>query len=258
MANWPLLRINRSAEDDITPGTYKVAVTPNAAAHTKGNYAQISAALPFTICGLLMQAAIPTGANYLLDIAVGGAGSETIIVPNYHIGASNNVSPGQRNFFIPLSIPAGLRLSMRCQAGGAAQGAINVKAQFLAESGYAFQAPTRWEAWGIATGTTLPTATTSGVGANTKGSFVQLIAATAFTTRWIALVGRFGVAAGDYAIDLAIGTQVIIGDILNQDVDNTWMLGPFPFSIPAGSQIQARSASAVGNRTVYLGAYGGA
>ena len=106
-------------------------------------------------------------------------------------------------------------------------------------------------------GGTLLTASAS---TNTKGSYTQLIASTAFNASglWVYIGRSPGFTGLSILIDIAIGTQVIIGNLGWGNKQNTFGYCFFPVFIPAGSQIQARcqSTTAIGNIdvSVVLGA----
>lgn len=109
-------------------------VTPNATIDVKGSYAQLVAATTAPIHGLLVlvqgsSAALATNNTYNIDIAVGGAGSETIVVADHLVEV--NALEEMRAYtheFIPrsLSIPSGVRLSARCSSTVSSSAAIEV------------------------------------------------------------------------------------------------------------------------------------
>lgn len=105
----------------VTADSGGTSIDPGGTAHTKGTWTQITASTPAAHKGLAIalgnQAnATATGTSWLFDIAVGGSGSEQIMISNYRASASVNetVSPSFSPFF-PVSIPQGSRLAMRSQ-----------------------------------------------------------------------------------------------------------------------------------------------
>lgn len=101
-----------------------VSIDPGGTAHTKGAYSEIVAAASMTraakgfyLCfGGQLNAAMTT-ASWLVDIAIGGAGSEIVLLPNIplHVyGATSLVTPGNTVFF-PMPIPSGTRIAARAQ-----------------------------------------------------------------------------------------------------------------------------------------------
>lgn len=99
-----------------TTGT---TVTANASPHTKGNYAQITAATTYPVVGMWIDIP-PTSAtnDYLLDIAIGGAGSEQVIIANIHIPSTHGGTAQGFQAAFPCEIPAGTRVSARIQSSG--------------------------------------------------------------------------------------------------------------------------------------------
>jgi hypothetical protein len=91
-------------------------------ANAKGSYVQFSASTARDYLGLMVGFDAAGGASaggvgpILLDIAVGAAGSEVIIVPNKTSGVLNQAVADQT--FIPVPVPAGTRLAMRQQNSG--------------------------------------------------------------------------------------------------------------------------------------------
>lgn len=100
-------------------GTSKgVTVTSSATPNTKGSYVQLIASTTKKASGIVLIIYIETAnVSYLVDIATGVSGSEVPILPNVLVSdlLSGNMSLA---LFIPISIPAGTRLSSRCQSTG--------------------------------------------------------------------------------------------------------------------------------------------
>ncbi|WP_101791010.1 hypothetical protein [Nonomuraea indica] len=97
-------------------------VTPSGSMNVKGSWAELAAATTSPIHALMVlvqsSTSAPSSARYAIDIGIGGAGSETVIVPDHHVRTQNSpayVYP-QSPQFVPLSmcIPAGVRLAARC------------------------------------------------------------------------------------------------------------------------------------------------
>jgi hypothetical protein len=97
---------------------------------SKGSYAQVIASTAVDYAGLMIEfdgSGTTATFNNFWDIAVGGAGSEAVIIPNYYIRAEvaeTIYSPGLSPFF-PVNIPAGSRLAARvCTDSATAQGIV--------------------------------------------------------------------------------------------------------------------------------------
>lgn len=106
-----------------TTASEGVTITSSATPHTKGSYTEIiaSSARPaFGITVLIWgaQTAASTNNRGLLDVAIGAAASEVVLVPNLMWGGTAvwsgvNISPAIYHF--PLYIPASTRISAACQ-----------------------------------------------------------------------------------------------------------------------------------------------
>lgn len=119
--------------DDTTAGTATfytltngVAVT-GGASNTKGSWVTLVSATDrdwygfgLAVCGNATTAA-GTDSGALLDIGIGGAGSEVVLLPDYLVGgrigntsAFLTLPSGYPPIFIPLFIPKGTRIAARC------------------------------------------------------------------------------------------------------------------------------------------------
>lgn len=96
-------------------------VTSSGSANTKGSWTQLVAAANVTgpVIGISVSIAnnltSATAVRSFLDIGVGGSGSEQVLISNLaFIGPSNAPNqPGPAEFFIPVRIPTGTRISAR-------------------------------------------------------------------------------------------------------------------------------------------------
>ncbi len=96
---------------------------PGGSANTKGNWTQITAsttanmALMYIAFGNQANATIGADSTWLVDIAVGAAGSEQIILSNIQLSANLQNDTADPGLFgpVPVSVPAGTRLAVRGQ-----------------------------------------------------------------------------------------------------------------------------------------------
>lgn len=107
-------------------------VTASGSTHTKGSYSQLIAATARDACGIMVLlnnvGVASTNARALVDIAIGAASSEQVLIPDLmagNAGAWNNAMNGGAMYYFPIRIPAGVRLSARCQASTASD-TVNV------------------------------------------------------------------------------------------------------------------------------------
>lgn len=106
----------------------------------------------------------------------------------------------------------------------------------------------RQEAAGAVGATSTGTAIASSATTNTKGSWVELIASTAFDSSWVMVnwAGFDNVAGPDFLFDIGVGAsgseQVIVANLIAGQ-RGTWVPGGylFPLAIPAGSRVAMRA-----------------
>jgi hypothetical protein len=109
-----------------TASTTGTQVNTSGSNNTKGAWTQITAATTRShFWGLICVRAV-SGTQFLLDVGIGGAGSEQVIVPNLNIRDSSNGDPAM--WSVPLRIPSGTRVAMRAAA---ATGSSNVSANLV-------------------------------------------------------------------------------------------------------------------------------
>ena len=90
--------------------------------HTKGSYAQIIASTAEAYRGIILNfgnsgSSDTTNVSNLLDLAIGAAASEVVILSDYHVQrAGRGVGNNTNMRYIPVHIPAGVRLAARIQA----------------------------------------------------------------------------------------------------------------------------------------------
>jgi hypothetical protein len=101
-----------------------VSVDPGGTPNTKGAWTQIVAATTRRIRRLVIGIAHTGGVaglrNWLLDIGVGAAAAEVVVIPDIPIIGETNASMLQpASIFFDREIPSGTRLSARVQCGTA-------------------------------------------------------------------------------------------------------------------------------------------
>lgn len=260
MADWPLLRNSLALEDDAALASYGATITASGSANTKGSYTQIAASLARSCAGVMLQILGNSGAYVLLDLAIGGAGSEVVVVPNLH-GSISLSSNGNSSIFIPLYLPAGTRVAARCQAGVGAS-TVRVKALFMTDTFIGLQQQaSRYQDWGANLAASQGTSVVSSGSVDTKGAWVQLIAASAFTTKWIIVAMQATGGARNFAVDIGVGgagaEQVVLPNLYHANAAlGLWY--SLPFSIPGGSRVAARAACSTATSTTFIEVLGGA
>lgn len=99
-----------------------VQIDPGTTANTKGAYSEITSSTSNPIKALI--AAFPlvgdgtrSDCDWMVDIAVGAAGSEVPLISNFHLmcAATGNSHYPQASPTIPVAIPSGTRIAVRAQ-----------------------------------------------------------------------------------------------------------------------------------------------
>lgn len=231
----------------------RATATASATPHTKGSWTQIIAATTTDASMLIVRLTAGTSAagadtSTLLDIGIGAAASEVVIVPNLAVGfAANGLM-----YHIPVSVPVGSRIAIRCQGAVVSQAvAVQVMLATLPNSR---RAPAAVVAMGDDTATSHGVIIATPASNNTKGAWTQIIAATAqpFSALVIGAQGGADSVQGSdsFLLDIGIGSagnEVVIGPDLPLSVSTTEILTPMfnqiiPWIIPAGTRLAARVA----------------
>ncbi len=117
----------------VSASSVGTTVAPSATANTKGSFTQLIASTAVDYIGLLWETdtlnTAPTASStYFMDLAIGGSGSEQVIVPVWCVitinGDKQTIPYGSA--FYPILIPAGTRLSARLQCSAASQPSLGV------------------------------------------------------------------------------------------------------------------------------------
>lgn len=231
------------------PTTVTNSGTPN----TKGAYVQLtasSAADTSGICVIASNRDLTAGAM-LVDVAVGAAASEKIIIPDIPCTGTSVTVQAIATPIFPVTIPAGSRISVRTQSTTASDASL--AAVMLVDNSRMGRSGGSMDSYGVISATTLTTSIDSGAVLNTKGSYTQITASTtndlcgfAFCISGLNTTSNVG---AHFLVDVAIGgagaETVIVG--------NWWFyhggthLPPwapwFDMDIPAGTRIAVRAQS---------------
>lgn len=282
MPDFPLIgdgQYLETASQAANPALGTVVPGP-ASTNTKGSWTQLIAATAHRASWVLVQIVPNSGGadNYLVDIGIGAAGSEVVIIPNLMflrgLGGAGTVPNFGVSYIFPLSIPAGSRLSARLQCGTASK-TVGVFVTLIG-SGFLPSSPLqRVTDYGSVTGSSIGTVVDPGATVETYGSWVQLSAATTRPIRF--LVAAFGYHASQtsptswWAVDFGIGAagseRVIVSKLstVRQKGTDPGNFQPattpaIPVAVPAGSRLAARcmnhSLTASPDRLVDVIAYG--
>lgn len=260
MAEFPLLLDVPLDENagSLTASSRGTSVPYGGTLHVKGSYAQLIASTVRDAKGVWIEIESNENAQArgLIDVAIGGAGSEQVIFPNLF---SVPVARARTIYPIPIQIPAGSRIAARGQYSATFSPA-NITAHLLPAGmgmggGYGFL-----EASGVDTLDTSGTAVDPGVTANTKGSWVELVAATTRTYRQVTLALLKTAALSStlgWLVDIGVGAAgsevVVVPDLMAGAYQFGNYITPAmatrPVNIPAGSRVAVRAQSTSTNAT---------
>lgn len=234
-------------------------VTSNASANTKGSWTVQSSSTPYAAQALLVSAAPATSnLNYLLDIGVGGAGSEQIIFADFLISGQSRTSHW---LWVPVSVPASSRLAVRCAAGTGSND-LRVACHLIAAGPWSRPHIGKVVAFGANSGTSGGTQINPGGSANTYGSYVQLTGSTSHDVCAIAVSTGGGTntspANTSFQICVSVGASSSEVEIINghrfPSSGTADYYGPHntnwvPCQIPAGSRVAVKAKSGTTDAT---------
>lgn len=260
--NWLEPGGDRVVNDSLAASSGGVIITASSTVNTKGAWTQITASTPVAAGAVGVGLLAGAVSAALCDVAVGGAGSETIVIPD--IAHTRTSSALGEVYYFPAPIRAGTRIAMR----SAANSSSAQRATTLLLQGPRLAHASRNTAYGIDASVSYGTKITSGSPAHTKSGWVQITASTSNRIR------RFYVIAGtqaatqstcEHLIDIAVGAggaeSIILPDLLwlshatEHHVAPVYA-GPFRFDIPAGTRLAARAQSAVASRLLSISFHG--
>ncbi|MDO8706432.1 MAG: hypothetical protein Q7J84_15945 [Sulfuricaulis sp.] len=269
MTNSVLSRIE--AAGIVAASSRGTEVISNATANTKGSWTQLIASTAFDAQGFILQLNSETSTGnkaFLIDIGIGAAASEQVILANFHewqySAFGEHVS---LQAYVPLAIPAGSRIAVR-QQDSSGSSARNISVQLLAGR---LQNYGRAYTYGATTASSNGTAVDPGATANTDGAWAQMTASCDELRGFFICFG-VGVsttkADSRYLVNVGVGgagsEQVIVPDIALTGIADGTLLLPavtlfYPMVVTAGSRIalQAQSTdNAAGTRIIHAVLYG--
>jgi hypothetical protein len=229
--------------------TSKGTVITSGAINTKGSYGELTASAPFDADGFTLVISEIVGDNNMIDIAIGAAGAEVVIVENLPV--EGNLFSGAFTTFIPIPIPAGSRVAARVQ-NQAASIALGVSMVLTRNSPLAHLGLTIATTYGVSIATTVGTTLAYSGSTNTKGAWAELSPSTTGRTRLLLVVvglrGGLNAGTADALVDIGIGAAgsevTIVGNLATSIRTNVDYWSPqaylLPVDIPPGSRLAAR------------------
>lgn len=248
MGDWPIIfdgsKWIGSTRINITPGEDDV----------KTAYVEVFASTIAQSNALWFQSVSGYSGNYLVDIAVGGAGSEQVIVENIYWGCSGSRNNGG-GLYIPVTIPQGSRISLRCQQ----HKAVNWGGQFAVSYlvGGFMQGFSSVSTYGANTADSGGVSVDPGTSADTKGSWVEVTSSCNEVKALALCVGGaddtsrsscywyFDIGVGGAGSEVVVVSDISVGLGANVDAPLPNMWGFWPIAIPSGTRIAVRAACSI-------------
>lgn len=227
------------------------------AINTKGAWSELSASTGYESCAVVVQMSqsvtSTNGARILLDIGVGGAGSEEVILSNLISSQVSQSVSKNSSFEFPLKIPAGVRVSARIQSTTATR-RETVSIQLLTSSMSGQVGAGAVDTYGITAASSTAVQIDCGGTADTKGAWSEITASTTNNIKGIFLgIGGNGNAATDqfgFLIDIGVGAsgseEVIVPDItMNTNTVEQYLFPAkcYGVSVASGQRLSVRGQS---------------
>lgn len=246
------------------PTAVPATVTSDAAANTKGLYTELAASTAFACNSIYVEittSTLSTARRFLLDIAVGAASSEAVVIPNIIVegGLSGSSPKGGFSAFFPLAIASGARISARCQdsSGG---GTLSVAVTLIAAGDTPGCAA--FTAHGADTATSNGVQVDPGATINTKGAYAELSASLGANAQYAVMIfhsnANTAPASANWSVDLATGAALSEADLVkdvrfSMGAGNEGFLSAksysFPTFIASGTRVSMRASCSVNDAT---------
>lgn len=227
MADWPMTADGQRYTGFVTTqsGVSGTAVALPPVTQTKlVTFTTIIASTTTDASGIFIAIPTQTGAaaRYFVDVAVGAAGFETVIIPNLYLAYPAAARAGQEVFF-PITIPSGTRISARIQSTLNLTAGLQINVRLMASGLLVTPARSVVTTWGDTTATTNGTIIPVPAAINAYGALVELkvtpytsggtYSAAVLATSPANLVAywRMGEASGDLVDAINGNTMVATG-----------------------------------------------
>lgn len=264
MADWPAKGgANTAVTVAHTTLTEPQTVTSGGSANTYGSWVELASAAPFDVDQMLVQLGRGSlSTSYALDLGIGASGSEVVIAEKLRVSVGATFGDSAL-FVLPLRVPAGERLAVRCMSSGSSKTSSMQLTLLAGEFGGRAGGMSRVETIGGSDSTGEEVACANG----SKGSWVQMVAASAFRYRQLLVAStipgtRSLTSSYRSAFDIGVGAaaseQVVFQDLFGSSytvMAPPWY-GPLPVDIPAGSRVAVRGQSLGPSQNFRLTLYG--
>lgn len=243
----------------VDTATSAVTTTGTANANTKTAWSELTSGVTYATAGIWLHLNHGTNNGYWLavDLGIGAAGSETVIVPNLVIYANAWNFYGW--LYVPITLPASTRVAVRIQSSTGTR-ALIVSAVLDAAGHLGARSASVITAYGVTTsGATVSASVDPGASANTKTAVEITSSTTRAAEGFLVAVTNKDVTLGantSWLMDICVGAagaEVAIASNLGMyaspstdsiGVGTIW-LGPFWIPIPESTRLSAAVQSNV-------------
>lgn len=224
----------------------------------KGAWLQLSASLTQDASWMMffIETLNSSGSNYAVDIGVGAAASEVVIVSNLYFAGQTS---GSVRYMFPLTIPAGTRVAARVAGNGSPGGGCTVGFTVFSDSYQSAGCGSAIDTYGFNSATILGTSVDPGGTANTKGVYSQITSSTVADIAGIfvtfdaqntssgssnASTSLIDIAVGGAGSEIVIVPNILLSVFAGGSATQFGAAMPYmPIQIPAGSRLAVRSQS---------------
>lgn len=256
---WPLASISNATDIATNLSTSRgTTLTADASTtYVKGAWVELVSGTPHDCAWMLVTLPMPfnPGVSIAVDIGIGAAGAEIVVVPNLCVSAS---WPRCVVYLFPLVIPAATRVAAR-MSSNALSDTTPLQVHIFDDGWHSPGTGSAIDGYAFQPSLNIGTAVDPGAVTFTKGSYVTLVASTtndlagfwlAFDTQGLTTgtVG-FNTWLADLAVGAAASEVILLPNISiagNFITSHVWVLNPvtcyYPLPIPAGSRISLRTS----------------
>ena len=254
MTRWGIQRgtlVNDMIGDDQV-GTNLKDIDTNTS-HSKGSWQEVVSSTSQAADGIIVFCAPWSNYNerYLFDIAVGGSGSEEVIVENLVVDSRSFASVSGWTRYMPIHIPEGTRIAMRGQSSGGQRCSFGIL--LLGQGGHGPAPLCQCETLGADTSDSGGVTVIPGSSANSLGSWTS-IGTTSDSWKFMGITAfrpsdGQNLSTPHYMYEVAIGSggipqETILSGLAlyananNDLIDPGWV--GFPVDIPASTELFVR------------------
>lgn len=236
-----------------------IEVATDASGDTMGSWVELNASTPKEYNGVLITVARPSPGNVsmLIDIGVGAAGFEAVIVEALPLRSNTVNDESGYTIFIPLRIEESSRVVARAQSGDGSD-TCRVSMHGCDNSNQLFE---NCITFGDDKANSTLTEYDPGAVADTKGSWTELVAETDDAMAYIGLMAALSnlsvttchwfvdIGVGDAGSEQVVAEDLYVGTHSNFDKAVPALIGMFPLDIPSGSRIAVRASCTITDAT---------